>query len=142
MVFAHLLRMLFLLTLFLCSAWSDVSEGIIRNRLIIFGFVFCGIFNCFFPPALSGKALFYAGMVTAVLLLMRKAGFIGGGDIKLLMLLMWVLPDKTGLSVFLLSFPAALLFTIVMRPSGFRRIPFAVCVLLSSAYVFSEEIFQ
>lgn len=121
-----------MLTLLLPEAWSDVSEGRIRNRTLFAGFAFTGILNCFTRPDISGKALLYAFSIIAVLLLLRRLHLIGGGDIKLLMLVIWAFPGKEGLMIILVSFPAALFLWLFKKGS----IPFALSVFISSALVF------
>lgn len=138
MFIADMLRKLFLLTFLIFTAWSDVCTGKIRNKTLFRGFASAGIFNCFFVPAVSPEALAQAAAVTLVLLILRRYRLIGGGDIKLLMLPVWVFPDRTGVLVMLLSFPAAALLWLwpaLYRKSG--KLPFAVCVFMSAAVVFS-----
>ena len=132
MFFADLLRRLFLLTLLLAEAWSDVSEGRISNKALFSGFAFTGALNCFARPEVSMEALLYALSVIAVLLLLRRFRLVGGGDIKLLMLIIWTFPGKEGLMVILFSFPAAFLLRMFIKGS----IPFALSVFISSVMVF------
>lgn len=138
MIFADLLRRLFLLTLLLCSAWSDMSEGKIQNRLVLFGFAFCGVFNCFFPPNVSVSSVMGVLSVILVLLLLRRFHLIGGGDIKLIMLVLWILPEKAALYVTVFTFPAALLmWTLKCFMKEGKGIPLAVCLFVSAVLVFT-----
>lgn len=139
MFFADMLRRLFLLTFLLAMAWSDISEGKIKNSELYCGLAFSGLYNCVFPPSVEEKALAEAFILISVLFLLWRFGLIGGGDVRLLLLPIWAFPDRSGLLVIIVSFPTALILFMAgfFRKKG-RGIPFAVCVFISAVLVFAR----
>jgi prepilin peptidase CpaA len=109
--------------------WRDAAEYIISNRLngFVLALFLLGIF--LFPISLQ-PALITAGIVFAVGLLLFTLGLMGGGDIKLLMVLsLWAGWPATGQLLLLTSVIGGLLVLIIaplrriVPPLWAKRLP-------------------
>jgi prepilin signal peptidase PulO-like enzyme (type II secretory pathway) len=128
--------------LLLISAIADLHFMIIPNRLLLLLFLLSLFFIWFLPLSISSRLLgLLLGLGLPLLVLTLTRGGLGGGDVKLFMLLGWLLGWSLLLRLMILSCTCGILGFLFLRlfkkKSEFpRRLPFAPFILIGFLLAF------
>ncbi|MDO4488961.1 MAG: prepilin peptidase [Eubacteriales bacterium] len=101
--------LLILLTALIC----DNTSGLIPNTLLIFSAILSTVLYIAEPPPADFKTVHFLLPILLFFLILRRRGKIGGGDIKLFIIIMLFYPDASGLYIIALSFLFNLIYGLV-----------------------------
>lgn len=118
---------IFLLLIMTTAVIYDIRNYAIPNSLILLGYLLACLLRLREGPAGAGAFLAGALLPIACLILLQRAGILGGGDIKLMSVAGGFLGAEKAVSCILLSFffgAALSLFSLIGRRNGRARIRF------------------
>jgi leader peptidase (prepilin peptidase)/N-methyltransferase len=134
--------------LLLISAIADLHFMIIPNRLLLLLFLLSFLFIWLIPLSIFSRLLgLLLGLGLPLLVLMLTRGGLGGGDVKLFMLLGWLIGWFFLLRLMILSCTCGILGFLFLRlfksKSNFsRRLPFAPFIFIGFLLGFIWDFLQ
>lgn len=118
---------IFLTSILITAVIYDIRNYTVPNSLILLGYILACLLR--FREGPAGAGSFFAGVLLPIvsLILLQRAGIIGGGDVKLLSVVGGFLGAERALYCILLSFffgAALSLLSLIGRRNGRARIRF------------------